>query len=245
MCNGDQAGYRFGANYAGHKKVSENEAYPVLQGEVQPNGQVQAQIVHQFAPSLRMQYMTQLQKSKMSAQQIAADFRQGNWQTNLTVINPDLQRRQVMTALGTMCQVTRRFALGSMFFYHRSPQLPAGQDGTWSIGGKYSGSKWTAAASLRPFHLGLHSSFHMRYDETLQFAAELESNFQQQNNTATIGYQFDFPKGAASVKAQIDSNWNIAASLEKKMFPFTFTLCAMGNQSAERYAVGFGLSLLV
>ncbi|KAF5394200.1 Translocase of outer mitochondrial membrane 40 [Paragonimus heterotremus] len=243
LSNDDTGGYRFGVTYVGHNKVSDVESYPVLMGELQPNGNVQAQIIHRLSPLIHVRYVAHAQRNRMVGQQFATEFRGEKWQSAFTLINPDLNRGQAMAAIDVMKRVSKRTTLGSMFFYQRSAQLPAKQDGVWSIGGKYCAGNWQAALTLRPWQLGLHTSFHMQVNENLQLAAELESSHQQQSNTTTLGYKYDIPKANVTFKAQLDSNWNIASSLEKKLtpFPFTFTLCALGNQTKAKYAFGVGL----
>ncbi|VDD82893.1 unnamed protein product [Mesocestoides corti] len=245
LSSGDNAGYRFGATYAGHKKVSENEAFPVLMGELHPSGQLQAQIVDQITPLCRVRYLAQIQKCAMAGQQLSAELRNSKWQAGITLINPDLNRGQMMLATDTMRKMSDRFYAGSMFFYHLSPQLPGGHDGVFSLGGKFVANFWQFAATARPLQLAFHSSFHMQVNESLQLAAELESNYQQQTSIASIGYQYDIPKSNVSFKAQIDSNWNISAMLEKRLipFPFTFTISALGNHAASKYEVGVGLTV--
>ncbi|KAL3316763.1 Mitochondrial import receptor subunit TOM40B [Cichlidogyrus casuarinus] len=244
LTRGEQIGYRFGATYVGHGKVSETEVCPVLIGEVQPNGDLQAQVIHCFSKNLRMRYLAQIQGNKMLGQQFATDFKKNRWQIGVTVINPDVEKKQFMSAIDVMRQVTPHFAFGTMFFAQISPQLPSGRDGMWSLGMRYTHSSfWSTALSLRPFHNSFHTSFHMRANENLQMAAEFESNFQQQSNIATIGYQFDLPKTNVTFKSQIDSNMNVASTLEKKMlpFPFTLTLSAMGSLLKSHYEIGIGL----
>ncbi|CDS35768.1 mitochondrial import receptor subunit TOM40 homolog [Echinococcus multilocularis] len=237
LSSGESAGYRFGATYAGHNKISENEAFPVLMGELQPNGQLQAQIVDQLSPMCRVRYLAQIQKCTMAGQQISMELRREKWQFGFTLINPDLNRGQMMLAADTMRKMSNRFYMGSMFFYHLSSQLPGGQDGVWSLGGKYVSDFWQFAVTARPYQLAFHSSFHLKVNENLQLAAELESNYQQQSNISTIGYQYDLPKSNVTFRAQLDSNWNIAAMLEKRLIPFplTFTLTALGNSIASKY----------
>ncbi|KAM3176869.1 hypothetical protein ACTXT7_005638 [Hymenolepis weldensis] len=245
LSSGESAGYRFGATYAGHNKVSETEAYPVLMGEIQPGGQMQAQIVNQVGSNCRLRYIAQIQKFVMTNQQIAAEVRNDKWQAGLTLINPDLNRGELMAAIDTMRKMSSRFYMGSMFFYNRSQQLPGGYDGIWSLGGKFVADYWQFAATVRPFQLVFHSSFHMKVNENLQLAAEIESNCQQQSNVATLGYQYDLPKANVSFKAQVDSNWNVAATLEKRLFPFpfTFSISALGNSVASKYEAGVGLTV--
>ncbi|GAA41674.1 translocase of outer mitochondrial membrane [Clonorchis sinensis] len=243
LCNDEQGGYRFGVTYVGHQKVSETESYPILMGELQPNGNLQAHIIHRLTPLVYIRYAAQAQRNKMVGQQLVTELKAKKWQTAFTIVNPDINRGQAMAAVDIMKQVSSRVALGSMFFYQRSPQLPSKQNGVWSIGGKYTSDNWQACATLRPWQLGIHTSLHLQVNESLQLAAELESSHQQQTNTTTLGYKYDIPKANVTFKAQLDSNWNIASSLEKKLtpFPFTFTLCALGNQTKAKYAFGIGL----
>ncbi|CAH8560986.1 unnamed protein product [Heterobilharzia americana] len=239
----DQAGYRFGVTYVGHNKVSDTETYPVLMSELTPNGNMQAQIIHRMLPSVYIRYIAQLQRHRFGGQQACVEYRKPKVQGSLTLINPDISRNQCMAALDLMRQITKRVAVGSAFFYQCSPQLPAGQDGVWSLGAKYTSSYWQAAATIRPWQNSLHSSFQIQVNDSLQLAAEFESSYQQQSNTTTLGYKYDILKANVTFKAQIDSNWNVASSLEKKLtpFPFTLSLCAMGNQVKAKYSFGIGL----
>nr|CAX70276.1 putative mitochondrial import receptor subunit TOM40 homolog [Schistosoma japonicum] len=239
----EQCGYRFGVTYVGHNKVSDTESYPVLMSELQPNGNMQAQIIHRMFPSIYVRYIAQLQRHRFGGQQACVEYRKPKVQASLTLINPDINRSQCMAALDVMRQITKRLALGSAFFYQCSPQLPAGQDGVFSFGAKYATSHWQGSATVRPWQNSLHSSFHIQVNDSLQLAAEFESNYQQQSNTTTLGYKYDIPKANVTFKAQMDSNWNIASSLEKKLtpFPFTFSLCAMCNQVKSKYSFGIGL----
>ena len=42
------SGYRFGATYVGTNLVGPGEAYPVLLGDIDPDGNVNGNIIHQF-----------------------------------------------------------------------------------------------------------------------------------------------------------------------------------------------------
>lgn len=60
MSNLTPAGYRFGATYVGTKMIGPGEAYPLLMGEIDPNGNVNANIIHQFNPRLKTKFVTQV-----------------------------------------------------------------------------------------------------------------------------------------------------------------------------------------
>lgn len=51
MSNMMPSGYRFGATYVGGTILSPQEAYPVLMGDIDPSGNLQAHIIH--APTTR------------------------------------------------------------------------------------------------------------------------------------------------------------------------------------------------
>lgn len=243
--SGENAGYRFGATYAGHKQLSESEAFPVLMGEIQPSGQLQAQIVDQVSSMCRLRYLAQIQNFTMVGQQISAELRNDKWQASATLINPDLERKQMMLALDTMRKMSSRFYMGSMFFYHLSSQLPGGHDGIWTLGAKYTSKFWQFATTLRPLQLSFNSSFHMKVNDHLQLASELEFSYQHQSSVATVGYQYELPRSNTTIKAQLDSNGSVSAVLEKRLIPFplTFTLCGVGNTFVSKYEVGVGLTI--
>lgn len=54
------SGYRFGATYVGTKQLSPNEAYPVLFGDIDPSGNLNANILHQFGKHIRLKFVSQV-----------------------------------------------------------------------------------------------------------------------------------------------------------------------------------------
>ena len=53
-------GYRFGATYVGSNMVGPGEAYPILLGDVDPSGNLNANIIHQFNSRLRSKLVAQV-----------------------------------------------------------------------------------------------------------------------------------------------------------------------------------------
>jgi len=53
-------GYRFGATYVGCKQYSPNEAYPILVGDMDPSGNLNATILHQFTQNIRTKCAAQV-----------------------------------------------------------------------------------------------------------------------------------------------------------------------------------------
>lgn len=54
------SGYRFGATYVGNKQISPVEAYPIMLGDVDPSGNLNATIVHQFKSHIQAKFGAQV-----------------------------------------------------------------------------------------------------------------------------------------------------------------------------------------
>lgn len=54
------SGYRFGATYVGTKQISPSEAYPILLGDIDPSGNLNASILHQFKPQIQAKFGAQV-----------------------------------------------------------------------------------------------------------------------------------------------------------------------------------------
>jgi mitochondrial import receptor subunit TOM40 len=80
---------RFGATYVGTKQISPAEAYPVLLGDIDPSGNLNANILHQFGSRLKGKFAAQVQRNKFTAVQMTADYRGDAYTGSLTIGNPD------------------------------------------------------------------------------------------------------------------------------------------------------------
>lgn len=56
------SGYRFGATYVGTKQFGPGEAFPVILGDIDPSGNLNANVIHQFAPNVRCKFASQVSK---------------------------------------------------------------------------------------------------------------------------------------------------------------------------------------
>lgn len=54
------SGYRFSATYVGTKQISPSEAYPILLGDIDPSGNLNATIIHQIQPKLQAKFGAQV-----------------------------------------------------------------------------------------------------------------------------------------------------------------------------------------
>lgn len=75
LSNTQSSGYRFGATYLGQKVLSPVEAYPLVLGDIDPNGNLNASIVHAITNRLRCKVITQIQDSKWQSAQMTTDYK--------------------------------------------------------------------------------------------------------------------------------------------------------------------------
>ncbi|KAL1769388.1 mitochondrial import receptor subunit TOM40-like [Sigmodon hispidus] len=59
-----ESNYHFGVTYVGTKQLSPTEAFPVLVGDMDNSGSLNAQVIHQLSPGLRSKMAIQTQQSK-------------------------------------------------------------------------------------------------------------------------------------------------------------------------------------
>lgn len=54
------SGYRFGTTYVGTKQISPTETFPVILGDIDPSGNLNANIIHQVTPAIRCKFASQV-----------------------------------------------------------------------------------------------------------------------------------------------------------------------------------------
>lgn len=84
------SGYKFGATYVGTKQLSPSEAFPVVLGDIDPSGNMNATIIHQFTPNIRCKFGSQIQDNKIQAAQLTTDYKGTDFTGSLTLVNTDL-----------------------------------------------------------------------------------------------------------------------------------------------------------
>jgi len=65
MSNMMPSGYRFGATYVGAKQLSPMEAFPILIGDIDPSGNLQAHIIHAPTSNTRSGLGTDFSEQKV------------------------------------------------------------------------------------------------------------------------------------------------------------------------------------
>lgn len=131
------SGYRFGATYVGTKQLSPSEAYPILLGDVDPSGNLNATIIHQIMPTLQAKFGAQVQNSKFTVGQLTMNYKGPDYTASMTVANPDVLSGSGVVVLHYLQAVTARLALGSELAYQKGPGIPGGEIALLSGAAKY------------------------------------------------------------------------------------------------------------
>lgn len=237
------SGYKFGATFVGNKQYSPMEAYPVMMGELEPSGNLNANIIHQFTESIKCKFVSQIQNRKWVATQITTEHRGKNHVAALTLGNPDLINESGVIVTQYLQNITKHLVLGAEMLYQYGPTVPGNQIAVYTLAGRYTGSNYQMSGSLTPMAGGVHLCYYQKASDTVQFGVELEGSLRTQECTATLGYQIELPKSNLTFRGQLDSNWCVGAVMEKKLppLPFTFALSGFANHVKGGYRFGVGL----
>ncbi|XP_053694809.1 mitochondrial import receptor subunit TOM40 homolog 1-like [Sabethes cyaneus] len=235
------SGYRFGATYVGTKQLSPTEAFPVILGDIDPAGNLNANIIHQLSPNIRCKFASQIQNNKVTAAQLATDYKGQDFTATLTVGNPNIINNSGVLVAHYLQAVTNRLSLGGELAYQYGAAVPGGQIAVVSAAARYAteSSTWSGTVGLA----GIHLCYYQKASEQLQLGVEVETSFRMQESVATLGYQIDLPKSELVFRGMVDTNWSVAAVLEKKLqpLPFTFALSGILNHTKNQFRLGCGL----
>lgn len=241
LCSTQPSGYRFGATYVGTKQFGPSEAFPVLLGDIDPSGNLNANVIHQFTPRIRCKFASQIQDSKLTAAQLTTDYRGDDYTASLTVGNPNIFNNSGVFVGHYLQSVTDHIALGAELAYQYGPNVPGGQIAVVSAVGRYTQADSVWSGTLGPG--GIHICYYQKASEQLQIGVEVETSLRMQEAVATIGYQVDLPKADLVFRGSFDSNWNVCGVLEKRLqpLPFSFALSGRLNHTKNQFRLGCGL----
>ncbi|EDO40660.1 predicted protein [Nematostella vectensis] len=232
--------YHFAATYVGSKQTGPNESYPVLLGDIDTTGSLNAQIIHQFTDRIRGKCVIQTQKSTWVLVQADSEYQGKDFTANLTVGNLDLINESGIIVAHYLQRLAPKLDLGAELLYHYG----SGQEiAVMSLAGRYSASNWIGTATVG--QAGWHLSYWHKGNENVQVGVEYEYNMRAKESAVSLGYQMNIPKANVTFRGMVDTNWTVAAVMEKRLLPlpFTFVLSGMVNHLKNQSRFGFGLTI--
>ncbi|XP_020800612.1 mitochondrial import receptor subunit TOM40 homolog 1-like [Drosophila serrata] len=239
------SGYRFCATYVGTKPGDTTiaEGFPVILGDIDLLGNLNANVIHQISPRLRWKLTTQIQDSKTAATQLSMDYRGSDFTTSLTIANPSVFTNSVMIVGQYLQSMTSSLALGTELAYQCGPHVPGRQVAQVSVVARYAAENSVLSGTLG--QSGLHACYYQRANDELQIGVELQTSLRMKDSVATLVYQLDLPKADLVFKGAIDSNWLISGVLEKRLnpLPFTLVICGRIDHAKNNFRLGCGLMM--
>ncbi|XP_019751717.1 mitochondrial import receptor subunit TOM40 homolog isoform X2 [Hippocampus comes] len=232
------SGYRFGSTYVGSKQTGPTESFPVMVGDMDNTGSLNAQVIHQLTSAVRSKIALQTQQHKFVNWQCDLEYRGADFTSALTLGNPDVLIGSGIVVAHYLQSITPALALGGELVYHRRP----GEEGTvTSLLGRYTGDNYVATLTLGG--AGCHATYYHKANDQLQVGVEFEASTRMRETTTSLGYQLDVPKANLLFKGSVDSNWVVGATLEKKLppLPLTMALGAFLNHRKNKFQCGFSV----
>ncbi|XP_065276354.1 mitochondrial import receptor subunit TOM40B isoform X1 [Emys orbicularis] len=233
-----QSSYHFHTTYVGDRQLSPTETFPMLVGDIDSCGSLNAQVLHLVAERIRTKAVFQTQQARFVTWQFDGELRGDDYTATLTLSNPDVLSQSVIVVAHFLQSVTSRLVLGGEMVYHRRP----GEEGAIvTLAGKYTARKWVATLNIG--YGGAHASYYHRANEQVQVGVELEANTRLQDTTFAFGYQLNLPPANVVFRGLLDSNWCVGGVLEKKLLPLPVTLAlgAFINHWKNRFHCGFSI----
>jgi len=232
--------YHFGTTYVGGEQSSPAEAYPVLLGDIDNTGSLSAQMIHQITNRMKAKCVVQTQQKEFAMIQVDADYRGDDFTAACTLGNIDILAESGIMVNHYLQRITKNLDVGAELLYHYGQ----GQESAViSLAAKYSADNWVAAGQVNP--AGYHVSYYHRGNEHVSVGVDYEYSSRQGDSCVTMGYQVDIPKANVTVRGMLDTNWTVAAVMEKRLLPLPFTFCLSGMINHEKNQSRFGFALQI
>ncbi|XP_076239637.1 mitochondrial import receptor subunit TOM40 homolog 1 [Calliopsis andreniformis] len=238
------SGYKFGAKYVGTKMVGLNERYPVVAGEISPNGNLTASLVHTLGCRFRYKLSAQIADGKCKASSSSLEYRSNDFTVALTLANPKLMKWQETVVLHYLQSITSRIALGAEIACLQGAKVPGGLQTVMCVAFRYSTGPTTLSATLGL--AGLHVCYHRKASPQLELGVELETNVRTHHSIATIVYQVNVPYADMIFRGIVNSETSVGGVFEKKLYPISessLVISGLLNHSKQQFRVGVGLNI--
>ncbi|OCT66609.1 mitochondrial import receptor subunit TOM40B isoform X2 [Xenopus laevis] len=233
-----QSNYHFNAKYVGDYQPSPAETFPMMSGDVDNAGSLNAQMIYLLADQIRSKAVFQTYRSKFLTWQIDGEYRGDDCTVTMTLGNPDILNESAILVTHFLQSITSRLVLGGELVYHQR----MGEEGAiFTMAGKYSAPNWVATVNIG--YGGAHASYYHKANEQIQIGAEFEANTRLQETSFAFGYHLDIPKANVVFKGSVDSSWGVGGVLEKKLppLPVTLALGAFMNHWKNKFHCGFNI----
>jgi len=241
--------YHFGATYVGGALTSPTEAYPVILGDIDNTGNLQAQLIHQFTSRIKSKAVIQVQNKEYAMVQIDADYKGDDFSAAATLANVDVIAGSGVVVGHYLQRLTEHLDLGAECVYHYTPNE---ENASLTYAARYTSGDWELA--LQMSSRNWHASYFHKGKDCIDTGIEhkIGVNFErmsmggQTESVVSLGWDVDIPKAHVGIKGKIDTNWTVGVVYEKKIappLPFVFVLSGMIDHLKNQSRFGIALQL--
>lgn len=237
------SGYRFGATYMGKKRMSPFETFPVLKGDIDPAGNLNATIIHQLTPKLSCKINSKFEDQKLITGLISTGYTGHRFTASFTVADPNIFKGSAILVGQFLGAVTENLSLGCEVAHERNSSYPGGHATILSGAARYVTNLGTLAASAG--FEGSQLSYYQKANDWLQVGVMFEVKPTKGETLCTVGYQVEPPEQDFILRAMVNSKGTVAALLEKKLLPLpcAFVLSGCVDHDTKKLALGCGLTI--
>lgn len=231
--------YNFGATYVGDKVLGPQEQFPVMITEYGA-GVLQFQMIHKFHKRIQSKAVVHATSKVWSMYQGDISYAGDDFTAQLTAVNTTLINPSGIWVTHYLQNISKKLSLGGELMFKHGQGT---REAFVTAGGKYKGENYDAYVKCGS--QGVDLGYWHQGNENVRVGVQFEYVTQLKECVTSFGYAVDLPKGNLSFKGSLDSNWNVAGVLEKRLepFPFLFRLSGLLNHKKNQAKFGIGFSI--
>jgi mitochondrial import receptor subunit TOM40 len=240
----EENGYKFEASYTGIKKVGNTEKYPILYGDINPNGHSTATFIHTLGCRCRVKLFTRAKQNRFLNSKATIEYRSDDFTSSITLVDPNLLKLEGILVLHYLQAITSRITLGFEFAYNTISSCTEGS--RTHIAGAFRYSTGFRTLSTTIGQAGVRICYHHKQSPQLQMGIEIQTNLIKNMSRCKILYQLNVPQADLIFRGFVDTDWKIGGVFEKKLYPIpeaSLALSGILDHIEQSVRVGIGLNI--
>jgi len=231
--------YNFGATYVGDTVLGPQEQFPVMIADYGA-GLLQYQMIHKFSKRIQSKAVVHATSKVWSMYQGDVSYAGDDFTAQLTAVNTTLINPSGIWVTHYLQNITKKLALGGELMFKHGQGT---REAFVTAGGRYKGEN--CEAYVKCGSQGTELGYCHQGNDAVSASVQFEYITQLKECVTSFGYAVDLPKGNMNFKGSLDSNWNVAGILEKRLepFPFVFRLSGLLNHKKNQAKFGIGFTI--
>ncbi|TKR96915.1 hypothetical protein L596_010864 [Steinernema carpocapsae] len=206
--NSQNSGYRFNTTYVGNKETGPGEAFPVLLGDTDASGNVNAMVMHQFGDHWRVKLNSSIEQGKMAGTQGSVDYRGRLSTMGIALANPDIINDSGVFVGTFLRRLTDNLDIGAQLVNQYGNSIPGDKMTMLEYAARWSAKDWILSGTYS-HSLGapmMEACYYHKQTENLAFGVNFEANWRLKEATTSLGYTAELPEVGVTFRGMCDSN---------------------------------------